>query len=916
MRPLDITSKLSNPIKQGNQIYADCPFCGKPARFKKFSYAPDKIQKSKYGIFHCFSCGESGSGYKLHQHLSGSDIRVNESFTLKEEPETENKYLRDGTNPQYIYLDPETLKPVFAKYQYTTGAIGRKGKPEKKFYTLGYDAGKWQFGYKGNKFLYNLHNAVNHETAFIFEGEKKSLYAQKFTDHLCLSYPTGAKYRLSETDLKFLKGKKVFIFPDYDDSENKNVGQVCAAENYAILKAAGIDAYIPDITGRADIRFSGYDFEDFLSDNQGAERDIVTNLIFETDGSTTSNFISRYGHKFTSKYISDYLQTLNCKAAFIQSIQGTGKTVSGSVYTKNDERTVYICSRSALTKEVGGKLGINNYTGIANNLRTSYKHSLSSCLNSISSFPEVVNSKTETLILDEISLLTDDLFRANTEGLSGLDRLRTIAGLKKLCSNSNRIIAYDSDIRPSTKLFFQKILNINASHFVNQYMDSRKFTEYDSFESIIDSVSLELSAGNKTSIAFSSKKRAKNSLEFLKSKYSDKEFLLITQDTLNFPKVKEALENNDLIKQYDCVLYSPTIFTGNDINIEFGRKAYLIITDNKTVNHWQAMQGAGRFRQADEIHYFIKKVIGQRQADPAKIREEISFPHSEFMAMTPDYEMTPLNDLIEMYASLESEDRFSKNNLLSNFRNLITSRGSEIVKADETENDSVSIELEQAGIQTEKERIEQTLNADDISEERADEIEKAGCESMTEFYALQKYKYNEVINHDTDRLEQAVNIRLSTLQTAAGRFNGMNTPMEKLILNDRECMTGYLPDNRYTALESKLRNEIESRLKGLSGQYMQANDDLTAYLEQNKERIRSILKIEVNPEKAGYFIRGFYQQIGIRLDLVLKNNGIRIYQVNQDSHEFMKICLRADQTCNVKSNADVSVVNTEGAGLF
>ena len=916
LRPADIISKLSNPIKQGSNIFADCPFCGKPANRKKFSYAPDKIEKSKYGVFNCFSCGEKGSGYKLHKHLSGSDIRVNESFTLKEEKKTEN-YLRDGINPQYVYYDPETMKPVFAKYQYSPGAIGRKGKAEKRFYTLGYDAGKWQFEYNGKKFLFNLHNAVNHDIVFIFEGEKKSLYAQRFTDHLCLSYPTGAKYRISETDIQYLKGKIVYIFPDYDDSEHNSIGQVCAAENYAILKAAGIEAYIIDITGRADIRFSGYDFEDFLSDNQGAESDIIKNLIIETDSTTTANFISRYGHKFTAEYISDYLPEMNCRAAFIQSIQGTGKTVSGSAYTKADEKIVYVCSRSALTRENGNKYGIENYTGIAGNLRQSYEGSLSACLNSLSSFPAVINSGNDTVILDEMSLLTDDLFRSNTEGLTGMDRLKAISSLKKLSTNSRRVIGYDSDIRPSTKLFAEKILNIDFSHFINQYSDSRKFTEYNSFESVIESVSSELSAGNKTSVAFSSKRKAKNLIAYLEQKYPDKKCLLITQDTLNFSEVKAALDSNDLMKQYACVIFSPTIFTGNDFNIEFGRKAYIIITDNKTVNHWQIMQGAGRFRQADEIHYFIKQVNGQRETDPQKIRQEKSFPHSEFMAMTPDYEMTPMDDLIEIYAVLESEDRHSKNNLLSNFRNLIISRGSVISKADEIETESVIEELEQSSKISESERIRDTLSADDITKKLADEIETAGAADQAEFYSLQKFKYNEIINNDPSRLEQAVKIRLSTLQTAAGRFRDMNTPIEKLIQRDRDSITGYLPDNKYSAVESRLRNEIESRLKGLSGNSLQGTDDLIAYLEQNRDRIRSILGLEVNPKKAGYFIRGFYQQIGIRLKLVSKNNDIRIYQADQESIDFMRVCLRADQHHNDTNKADVSVVlKTEGAELF
>jgi len=74
----DIIQRLTNiiPEKDGN-IYVDCPRCGKPAKEKKFGYNPNLTEQSKYGVFHCFSCGFSGNGYELAQFLGIDTKREN-----------------------------------------------------------------------------------------------------------------------------------------------------------------------------------------------------------------------------------------------------------------------------------------------------------------------------------------------------------------------------------------------------------------------------------------------------------------------------------------------------------------------------------------------------------------------------------------------------------------------------------------------------------------------------------------------------------------------------------------------------------------------------------------------------------------------------------------------------------------------
>lgn len=61
---LELKNNSSNP-----ETYCVCPFCGN--RKGKFSYIVKKGDKEN--MYHCWSCGESGSAVELYMKLSGLD---------------------------------------------------------------------------------------------------------------------------------------------------------------------------------------------------------------------------------------------------------------------------------------------------------------------------------------------------------------------------------------------------------------------------------------------------------------------------------------------------------------------------------------------------------------------------------------------------------------------------------------------------------------------------------------------------------------------------------------------------------------------------------------------------------------------------------------------------------------------------
>ena len=412
-----ITIHLKNPIhKRNGSIDADCPFCGKPAKTGKFNFNPypKKAGRSESGVYKCFSCDSSGSGKELLDKLSGGNIiQIDPEFTKlieKQRKEAEKKageierYNHNTKNFHYDYINPFTREKEFQKVVYYTNQIGKKGKRKKKSFWTAYKDGilyKSLFDKKVN-YCYNLHK-ISSDTVLIFEGEKKSEYVQRFTNHSCISYPGGSNYRLTETDIQFLRGKRVFIFPDYDSKGNNYKGQICSTENYKILRSKNIDCHIIDLREKANIRFAGYDIEDYLKECPGIESDILETLLYDYNPINTLNFIRSFYHKDLkndpSIFKDHYLRIPDKFVSWIplipriivnKSFYGAGKTYSiinecklyGTKFVVIQPTRSLICD----TKETMNKEGIDSKTHldlIKKNIFESYIENLITTLESL-----------------------------------------------------------------------------------------------------------------------------------------------------------------------------------------------------------------------------------------------------------------------------------------------------------------------------------------------------------------------------------------------------------------------------------------------------------------------------------------------------------------------------------------------------
>ncbi|MCB1178041.1 MAG: hypothetical protein KDK36_10720, partial [Leptospiraceae bacterium] len=817
---------------------------------------------------------------------------------------TESFYKGKITN-EFIYINPETLQPDFKKVIILKESLNKKGKKEKQTPWYYYDNEKYYIGLNGKKpYLYNLHK-INEKTKFIIiaEGEKKTELIGKYlsSEYACLSYPTGANYRITDYDLKFFHSKgieKVLLLPDYDfKKDGKYLGQLCSIENHLIIKQAGIDCHIVDFLDDALPDFSGYDIEDILTGYYGVieyEREqFLENLFAECSEYQDNKFISKFGfieknnkRLFNTRFVNDRIKNIDHYST-LKAIQGAGKTTLMETRLDLNKTNIVISSREILSKELGKKFNINDYQEVSK--RKNYTQSICSTINSISHFEGLLNTEIDTIVLDEISLLIDDLFRGKTRGLIGKDRLNSIGFLVTILKKAKNVLGLDADIRFSTRYFLKKFLGLNFTHYENLYKDDRKFIESKDFDSIVLITENELNNNEKVSLAITSEKKGEKLTKYYKDKFKDKKIIFISAYTKTREEQQAILKDHSLMLNYDLIIYTPTIFTGNDFNIPFSKKTFLICTDNRTVNHFQLMQSVGRFRQAKEVHYFIRLIEGTRKTKLKEIIKEKNIPLNEFMTLNPDYTFKEDKKLLLMYAILEKEDRESKNNLLHNFRNLIYSRGSNLTFQDKINSD-LSGELSESFEKQNEDRINEILKAELIDINTASKYETEGTATEKEFYELEKFKYYNLAAGKEDIFKKIIPLDFDTIKNQCNRFSDMKESPETLKEQDLKNSSDYLPDNEYRSVKAKLRNEIEFIIGGISGGLIdnQKQEQVKEYIDANLDRIRYNLKLDVNSDKIGYFIRGFYLQLGLKLDLVKKSGKNRTYRINQESLYIME----------------------------
>lgn len=944
---ISVESHLSNKIKNGDWIYADCPQCGKKAQKNThFGYNPTW---GKYGAFKCHVCGIGGNGYDLALLFQISIERPQRQELPKYKPvkipqKPEKKPFSDTqktgdpvkdfffhTYPAYITRDPATGKKLFGKFRIDEKNIGKKGKPKKSTPQFFYKNGVPVWGNcQDNRPLYGLYEAkrAGATVFYIHEGEKTAdkLNEIRKPNEYHLSVTQGNNEKINPVNFEYLRGKSIFLVPDLDAAHEKehqsNVGQKCMAANYAILRAAGIKSKIIELPTP---RFSGYDAEDYINDGHTWHGIETT-----TTNETTLDFYNKYGFqheagkkKFNAQYVNQRIFQPEKKFIVIESPQNTGKTTFiKELVTTTSNPFLYIAHQISLIKQTTEKLNIKCYQDLQTNSVSKYP--VQSIGITINSLHKITPGTCENgfLIIDEIDQVIRQLKGQTTNGV----KREIIQHLKYEIQKAQKVIFSSADIDEITIDFLHNVLEINPAeieHYENEFTSEKDAFQIISADRLIEIASTYIKNGKKIAIA-TTNKGGRNGAYFFRDALLKRnphaKIFCATSDNARSKEVETAIYTPKFLNQFDAVIYSPTWQSGVDYPLEQFKTCFMIANNRYIATARELVQSIGRFRCTKELYFYIspnpKKKKGtdkngkisivenrnyiQFETDPEKIKnshlqkakglnhllnysaEKGYFPHPEYKT------------LFELFAKCEAADNHSKNNLQSEFRNLLQKRGYRIKHTELNTQPHKDTKTLSSNITKElKEKYkDDILNAADIDEYTHETRKSSGYQSQAEFIESVRFEYLKT-NGGPVELEKVIDINLKTFQNGVYNTELFRANIEDLIVKDRNDIEKFLPERQFRALKAQIIKTIENKLNLISGGAVYDPTELKSFIELHRADIELNL-FKITPamlEKPGYFLRSFYKLLGLKIKRVGSKKARR-YVIDGERLELMQRVLQ------------------------
>jgi len=844
-----IDLRLRSIGERGQETYYECPFCGSKEK-SKFS-----VNYSKE-VFKCYKCNSQGHVSKLLRHLGVSSSSIKkDSYDLKLDSIIEKERVEKKVSNKKVKFNGT----LYNTYETETGETIHENVPVSHTFTYRDEIGEELYQrhvgqskewsnkkqkykkivrptYKENgvsflggrpdniKVFYGLESIKEKGVCLIFEGEKKRDYFEKIlaetlgheteTPFFSLS-GSGASQKIDQKTIQALKDKnvvQVFLVPDIDD-----IGEKFAQETRDTLKQNGLDSsilFLGSYLPKEKTPFKGYDIEDLLKEYPNKIYDILKYIKTLPRKKTIH---SRY---LTQSISSDSILSDPSRIVINKGIQGTGKTRLFEEINKA-EKVLYVSIRESLCKDASERIGLEFYLNIENaNFCRDYTEGLAVCLNSIHKFQYIIDHAFEFVVcIDEIDhtikdLMTSPLFnkKENIEF-----RSKTFNILVKLIKEAKKVILTSADI-PDYVFQFLKEAGLDDILFIeNTYKDKKDYIKYFQFTKILKDIVSSLTTEEKVSVSIANKREAKKIIRYVHKRLPDKKILFLEQDKTQ--EQARILKERDF-GAYDLIIYTPTIFTGIDFDIDFGDKHFCIITNNRTVNHFEILQSCFRFRRAKEIHFFIKDIKGTRETDRETIKYEAMKRREEFSKYGS--ESGELNyTMRELYTTIESENRKSKNSLSSEFEKLVLSRLENVSQfriVSEKTTEEEKLELKEIAIELKDSEKEEIFCSNKLSDDRMSELEGGSYyKNEKEKYSKQKTEYINFTNIDPEENEEEfkelLDTPIETLKKNVFNTKNLVTPIENLIETDNKNISSYVGDDNFITLKTIATQDI---LKTLS----------------------------------------------------------------------------------------------------
>lgn len=429
----------------------------------------------------------------------------------------------------------------------------------------------------------------------------------------------------------------------------------------------------------------------------------------------------------------------------VQSTHGTGKTsviAKGCLETalKNDQKVLYICHRTSLTRDASTVLNIYNYQDIRFEDQLKDKNSLSICVNSLinSKYSSLVN-KADLVIIDE----TSQVYRHVAWG-SVKDDLRalTYKKLQAVIGNAKKVLAMDADLDDLTieqlKLARPENEILNVSINQHRHGTKQKLRLHIDESKTVQKIKDGLDTGTKTFFMSDNKKKV-NQLGLMGEQDGYRCAYITSDNTKDFGNQSLIKDINGSLKKLSLDMFggSPTLSSGFSITYPYFEKHYGLYYGQLTPkDFWQQMR---RDRTAKVYDIYISAKQQRYETDPAVIKRELDAANTHQRKLLKLGEQTDYvhTDFDNLRVNCLVSDNLARNDYANQFLRLAELDGIEIEYVEDNwdeESSKLLADIKSVALQKEiKDIVNPSMIIDD---QRAERLIKSNDRTSDETYQL------------------------------------------------------------------------------------------------------------------------------------------------------------------------------------
>jgi hypothetical protein len=619
------------------------------------------------------------------------------------------------------------------------------------------------------------------------------------------------------------------------------------------------------------------------------------------------------------------------KLLVVTSPMGSGK----STWIKNciKSQAVYLTPRIALGAQMATKYKAIFYKDVCGEI------SGDKIVISVDSLPRLLfgdNYIDKTVVIDEYGLLSKHL----TGHTCKANRIYIIQTLQLLLHNAKQIILLDAHYYPDAIKFFQSLAEIedeDVLHINNMYNPrDLKFIKYPDKHSVIAQIYKDAAAGHKCFVACDTKEQVEQLGQRLND-ISGLRILMVHGDNSDQQEQQQFINNvNELQKNYDVVIASPSLSTGIDISEPWFEKVYLIANKYKAT-HQDLMQSVRRVRKVLQINFWINPTVSNLQEDAEWLRRrhekhidmlihKLNRTHEEDLEALA-YDICPVTGKlvhrVDAYSTLtyqiEANVNKSLNNLLENFIDEaerfgrvadargITPKESDAMKAAMME---IKAELHEA-------KVEKILKAQPITEDEFDALKKKESLTEDEKWSVRLFKAHQLCGFDNNLLEQTVERLDEGLFKAVKLHRYRRASDEELLAQDAEDVKWrHRTDWGFRKATKDLMHLLEASLHPGVGlpdfEMLDTVIDKSRLIDKNqlstfgglchskRDEIKALLGLTVPVDvrdRPMQFLEMYVRMLGLELKFVkqprINGKQIRQYALEQGSCQYLADLLQA-----------------------